>query len=146
MIEKYLVIHPSGKLEWAELERKPRNDGIFNGEETLNMDDVRKIIGCEWLEQVHTNVPDVVMLIDETGKIQQKPKPHNELAFRLYNGWNPIPMDDIVGIAVLFGLRPTEPLGELDLFPLSFTQLVRVCEKMGIQEIIFEDEEVSDNG
>ena len=110
------------------------------------MDDVRKIIGCEWLEQVRTNVPDVVMLIDETGKIQRVPKPHNELASRLYNGWNPVLIDDIVGTAVLFGLRPTEPLGELDLFPLSFTQLVGVCEKMGIKEIIFEDEEVSDNG
>lgn len=146
MKEKYLVIYPSGKLAWAKLERKPRYDGVYNGEEALDTADIKKIIGCEWLEQVYTNVPGVVMMIDETGKIQQDPKPHNELASRLYGGYVPIPIDDIVGTAVLFALQPTGPLQEMDLFPLSFTQLLRVCEKMGVQKIIFEDKEAETDG
>ena len=132
MVEKYLVIYPSGKLAWANLERKPQYDDIYNGEEALDAAEIKKIIGCEWLEQVYTNVPNVVMMIDDIGKFQSPPKPHNELASQLYNGWNPMRIDNIVGTAVLFALRPTGPLQELDIFPLSLMELVHVCDKMHI--------------
>ena len=146
MEEKYLVIYPSGKLAWAKLERKPRYNEVYNGEEALDIKDIAKVIDCEWCEQVYTSIPDVVMMVDEVGKVRLDPKPHNELASRLYYGWNPMHQDDIVGTVVLFALRPVGPLQEMELFPLNFNQLMLVCEKMGIRELIFTDEEVSSDG
>ena len=131
-MEKYLVVYPSGELKWVGLERKPCYDGIYNGEETLSLDDIREIIGCEWLEQVHTTIFNVVMYIDEVGKILPQPKAHNELASRLYAGWKPLRLDDIRGIAVLFALRPCNELGELDLYPLLPSQLEAVAREMGV--------------
>ena len=132
MIERYLTVYPSGNIYWLDLERKPRFNDVYNGAAALNMDDVRKIIGCDWLEMVHTNIPGVVMMIDECGKIRQNPRLHNELASRLYGGYVPMPIDDIVGTAVFFALKPTDPLGEMDLFPLSPEQLQLVAAKMGM--------------
>ena len=132
MEEKYLVIYPSGKLSWAKLERKPRYDGIYNGEEALNMDEVRRIIGCDWLKHVQTNIPGVCMMVDEVGKVRQDPKPHNELASQLYYGWNPMGLDDIAGTAVIFSLQPSGPLQELDLFPLTPLQRGLVGSKIGV--------------
>ena len=126
-MEKYLVIHPSGSMEWIELERKPRYDGVYNGENVLSLDDIRKIVGCDWLEQVRTVIPDVVMYIDEVGKILPQPKAHNELASRLYAGWMPERLCDIRGTAVLFALRPCNELGEVDIYPLSRAQLRAVA-------------------
>ena len=131
-MEKYLVIHPSGLMEWVELERKPRYDGVYNGENVLSLDDIRKIVGCDWLEQVHTTIFNVVMYIDEVGKILPQPKAHNELASRLYGGWKPLRLDDIRGTAVLFALRPCNELGELDLYPLLPSQLEAVAREMGV--------------
>lgn len=130
MIERYLTIYHSGKICWSNVERKPCFDDVYNGAEALNMDDVRKIIGCDWLEMVHTNIPGIVMMIDDCGKIRNDPKPHNELASQFYGGYVPLPIDDIVGTAVFFALNPTEPLGEMDLFPLSPFQLQLVAAKL----------------
>lgn len=131
-MEKYLVIYPSGIMQWVELERKPCYDDVYNGEATLNLDDIRKIVGCDWLEQVRTVVPDVVMFVDEVGKVLPEPKAHNELASRLYAGWEPVKLDDIRGTAILFGLRPTGPYNELDIFPLEPIQEVLVAHQMRV--------------
>lgn len=132
MIERYLTIYPSGKICWSNVERKPCFTDAYNGARALNMNDVRKIIGCDWLEMVYTNIPGIVMMIVECGKIRKDPLPHNELASRLYGGYVPLPIDDIVGTAVFFALKPTEPLGEMDLFPLSPAQLHLVAAKMRV--------------
>lgn len=131
-MEKYLVIYPSGLMQWVELERKPCYDGIYNGEETLSLDDIRKIVDCKWLEQVQTVIPGVVMMIDEVGKVLPQPKAHNELASRLYAGWTPVKLDDIRGTAVLFSLRPCNALGELDIFPLEPIDEVLVAQQMRV--------------
>ncbi len=123
MLEKYLVIYPSGLMQWVELERKPRYDDIYNGEPALCLNDIRKVIGCDWLDQVGTVVPGVVMMVDEVGKVLPQPKAHNELASRLYAGWVPEKHDDICGTVVLFGLRRTGVYGELDIFPLLPSQV-----------------------
>ena len=86
MLEKYLVIYPSGELKWAELERLPRYDCVYNGDEALSNEDIRKLIDCDCLEQVYTLIPNVVMVIDASGKLRRPPKVHNELASRLYGG------------------------------------------------------------
>lgn len=118
MIEKYLVIHPSGRMEWTELERRPRFNDVYNGEEALDLKDLYRIIGCDCIEQVQTVIPGIVIVIDESGKIKDPPQKHNELASRLYAGWH-YGMDDICGPAVVFALKRTGPLSELDWFPLS---------------------------
>ncbi len=129
-MEKYLKVSPSGALEWVDLERAPREGPVYNGAEALSNVDIRKVVGCEWLEQVTTTVPGVVMMVDEVGKLLPRPKAHNELASRLYHGWEPLRIDDIRGTAVLFALRPCNELGELDLYPLSPAQLAAVAVKM----------------
>ena len=129
-IEKYLVIYPSGTLQWVDLERAPRDGPVYNGDEALSNADIRKVIGCNCLEQVQTTLPGIVMLIDESAKCLPRPKAHNALASRLYYGWEPMRMDDVRGTAVLFALRPSGALGELDLYPLSPAQLAAVAIRM----------------
>ena len=129
-IEKYLVIHSSGTLEWVDLERAPREDPVYNGDEALSNADIRKVIGCDCLGQVQTTLPGIVMLVDECSKCLPRPKAHNELASRLYFGWEPMRKNDIRGTAVLFALRPSNALGELDLYPLSPAQLAAVAIRM----------------
>lgn len=131
-MEKYLVIYPSGLMQWVELERKPRYNSVYNGDPALSMDDIRKVIDCSWLKLVHTVIPDVVMFVDEVGKILPQPKAHNELASRLYGGWEPVHLDDIRGTAVLFALRRSGLFGELDIFPLSPSQVAAVAQKMRV--------------
>ena len=41
MLEKHLVIYPSGELKWVELERLPRYNCVYHGEEVLSNDDIR---------------------------------------------------------------------------------------------------------
>lgn len=132
MLEKYLVIYPSGLMQWVELERKPRYDGIYNGEPALCLSDIREVIGCDWLEQVRTIFPGIVMMVDEVGKVLPQPKAHNELASRLYGGWVPEKHDDICGTAVLFGLRRTGVYGELDIFPLLPSQVQIIATQMRV--------------
>lgn len=128
--EKYLVIRTSGALEWVDLERAPREGPVYNGTEALSNSDIRKIVDCSCLDQVHTTVPGVVMMVDDNGKLLPRPKAHNELASRLYAGWEPLRIDDIRGTVVLFALRPCNEIGELDLYPLSPAQLAAVAIKM----------------
>lgn len=118
MMEMYLKIDPSGELSWIELERCARHDDIYCGAEALSIFDLYSVIGCSCVEPVRTVLPNIVIMVDESGRIKSPPKPHNELASRLYAGWL-LGRDNIVGTAVVFALRPTEPIGELDLFPLT---------------------------
>lgn len=89
------------------------------------LDKLHEIIGCSCVEQVRTIVKNVVMIVDESGKIKNPPQEHNALASTLYYGWI-AGMDNIVGPAVLAELRPVGPYQELDWFPLRPINLVRL--------------------
>ena len=128
MSEKYLRIDPSGEISWVDIDRVPYTwcDG-----EGLSLNQVRSHIGCKFIEQVFTVLPGVVLLVDETGRIMDPPQRHNELASRLYYGWL-CGHDNIVGPAILAALRPSEPLGELDLFPLNQVDLAKISLYLGV--------------
>lgn len=128
MSEKYLRIMPSGEISWVEIDRVPYTwcDG-----EGLSLDQIYSYIGCSCIEQVRTVLPGVVLLVDESGRIKHPPQRHNELASRLYYGWL-VGRADIVGPAILAALRPTEPLGELDLFPLNKVELAKLSLCLGV--------------
>ena len=110
MTEKYLVIHPDGKLTWEEIPREQM------------LDRLHEIIGCSTVEQVRTMIRGIVLIVDESGRIKDPPQNHNALASCLYYGWI-AGMDDIVGPAVLAALRPVGPYHELDWFPLNEPEL-----------------------
>ena len=131
MLEKYLCIEPSGEVRWIELERKPRFNGVYNGEEALSLKDLYPIIGCSCCELVRTCLRDIVIMVDECGRIKTPPKPHNEIASQLYLGWH-FGGDDICGTAVVFALRFTPPYGEQDIFPLTPDQEVQVAQILGV--------------
>lgn len=120
-LEKYLCIDPSGELRWIHLERKPRYGPVYNGAEAISLKDIYPILDCTLCEQVHTCIRGVVLIIDECGRIKDPPKPHNEVASQLYNGWHYAGVD-IRGSAVVCALHPVPPDGELDLVPLSESQ------------------------
>lgn len=109
MQDKYLVIHPSGDLSWMEAELDHFLDRCY------------ETIGCSFVEQVWTNVRNMVIWVDEVGKLKNPPQPHNELASRLYAGYEY--GDNIVGPAVVCGLHRVPPYMELDVCPPDETQL-----------------------
>ena len=115
---KNLVIYPSGTLEWVELDYDRRYDDIYEGEYAYDLDQFYKVIGCDCVEQVSLRIPDVVILIDESGKIKVPAQKHNELVSRLYGGY--AFGDDIVGPAIFFrqvgpNLCPLLPVDEARL-------------------------------
>jgi len=116
MLEKYLVIYPSGVLAWEEIDRSPKYDDLYQGSPALDFRRLYQIIDCSCVEKVHTFLPGIVIVVDESGKIKLNPQAHNEIASRLYPG-TPYG-DDIVGPAFVFALRPTGPCGEMDWCPL----------------------------
>lgn len=132
MLEKYLCIEPSGKVHWIELERKPRYDAVYNGQEAISLKDIYPILDCSCCEQVRTCLRDIVIMVDESGRVKTPPKPHNEIVSRLYLGWI-LGDDDIVGTAVVFALRPTPPYGERDIFPLTPDQEEKVAQILGVE-------------
>lgn len=97
---KHLVIYPSGDLKWVELDLNRRYDDIYEGDWAYDLDQIYSIIGCDCVEQVSLQIPGIVILIDESGKIKNSPQQHNELASRLYGGY--AFGDDIVGPALFF--------------------------------------------
>lgn len=134
-MELYLKIDPDGTLSWIPLCRKRLFDSVFNGAEGLDVSDLYPVIGCSCVEQVHTRIRGVVILVDESGKIKDPPQPVNPLASKLYAG---APYGDMIhGPAVVFSLRPTPPIGEHDLFPLhkSELNLLSVCLGVPIPEV-----------
>ena len=115
---KHLVIYPSGKLEWVELDYNRRYDDIYEGEYAYELDQIHRILGCDCVEQVSLRIPGVVILIDESGKIKESPRLHNELVSRLYGGY--AFGADIVGPAIFFrqegpNIRPLLPADEVKL-------------------------------
>lgn len=142
MLEKYLCIEPSGEVRWIELERKPRYNAVYNGEEALSLKDLYPILDCSCCEQVRTCLRDIVIMVDESGRIKTPPKPHNEIASQLYLGWH-FGGDDICGTAVVFALRPIPPYGEQDIFPLTPDQEEKVAQILGVE---LPPKEVSGNG
>lgn len=129
MTEKYLRIDPSGDVSWINIDRVPYK--WDPGYEGISLDQIYAAIDCSCMEQVHTIINRVVMIVDESGKLKRPVKPHNELASRLYAGWL-YGIDDIVGSVILCELRATEPYGEMDLFPLSPANLARVSLSLGV--------------
>ena len=133
-MELYLKIDPDGTLSWIPLCRKPRFNCVYHGEEALDIFDLYPVIGCSCVEQVYTRIRGVVILVDESGKIKWPPQPVNPLASKLYAG---APYGDMIhGPAVVFSLRPTPPIGEHDLFPLTKNELnlLSVCLGVPIPE------------
>lgn len=126
MSEKYLRIDPSGVISWIELDRVPYDWTDGDG---ISLDQIYAAIGCTCMEQVYTMIPDIVILIDESGKIKDPPQQHNAIASRLYAGY--AYGDDIVGPAIVCALRRTGPLNELDLFPLNQVELAKLSLFLG---------------
>ena len=100
MVNKHLVIYPSGKMEWVDLYRERKFDDIYCGDYAYDLNEIYRIIGADFFEQVSLQLPGIVILIDECGKIKTPPQEHNELASRLYGGYQF--GDDIVGPAIFF--------------------------------------------
>lgn len=108
-VPKYYVIYPDGSIKYFLVSDKDR------------LRRFHEVIGCDCVEQVRTVVPGVCLLVDESGRIKSPPQQHNETASWFYLGYI-LGRDDIVGPAILISLRPIDPLGELDWFPLSIAQ------------------------
>lgn len=126
-MERYLKIDPDGTLSWIPLCRKPRFNCVYHGEEALDVADLYPVIGCSCVEQVYTRIRGIVILVDESGRIKNPPQRVNPLASKLYAG---APYGDMIhGPAVVFAMRPTPPIGEHDLFPLTKNELnlLSVC-------------------
>ena len=130
MTEKYLRIDPSGDLTWIDIDRVPYDfDPSIEGP---SLDQIYAALGCSYFEQVRTVIPGIVILVDESGRVKTPPCPHNELASRLYAGYLQ-GVDDICGPALVAAMRPTEPLGEMDLFPLTLFELHKVAYLIGVK-------------
>ena len=128
-VDKHLVIYPSGAMKWVELHRVRRYDDIYFGDYAYDHDQIHQIIGCDLFEQVSLQLPGIVILVDECGKIKHPPQQHNELASRLYGGY--AHGDDIVGPAVFFRMIGSNicPLEPVDEARLSFLLGVKLPEK-----------------
>ena len=87
-------------MEWVELHRERRYDDIYCGDYAYDLNELYRVLGVDFFEQVSLCLPGIVILIDECGKIRTLPQPHNELASRLYGGYQF--GDDIVGPALFF--------------------------------------------
>lgn len=127
--DQYLRIDPSGEITWINIDRVPYS---WCEAEGISLDQVHQHIGCSCVEQVRTVLPGIVLLVDESGRIKTPPQRHNEIASRLYRGWL-LGMDNIVGPVIVCAERPTEPLGERDLFPLSSAELSKLSLCLGVE-------------
>lgn len=129
MTEQYLKIDPSGAISWIDIDRVPYEWCDADG---MNLHQIHAAIGCSCFEQVRTVLPGIVLLVDESGKLKRPPQRHNELASRLYRGWL-CGLDNIVGPVIVCAMRPTEPYGEQDLFPLNQTELAKLSLCLGVK-------------
>lgn len=125
MKEKHLLIHPSGNMEWVELDRERKYDDIYEGEYGYDLDQIDNMLQSDLFENVFSVLPGVVFLVDESGKIKDPPKEHNELASRLYGGYRF--GDNIVGPALFFRLEGP------NLVPLSSADEARISLFLGVQ-------------
>ena len=109
--EKYLVIYPDGHTGWMETEHDQLVKSCY------------EVIGCDCVENVRTIIPDVCLIVDESGKIKDPPQLHNEVASNFYWGWI-MGNDDIVGPAVVAAIHQVD--GESDWVPLNRLELEMV--------------------
>lgn len=108
--ERFLVIDPDGSLRWIFSDRRGMCE-VF-----------RKAIGCNWLEKVYTVLPDIVIIVDEVGKVKLNPQRFNPVASRLYRG--SLYGDMIHGPAVVAAIHLVD--GEPDWVPCTPPELLRV--------------------
>lgn len=114
--EKYWVLDPDGSACQIEIER-------------INMlDEFYAAIDCDCLENVRTIIPDVCLIVDESGRIKYPAKQHNARASLLYLGYL-VGRDDIVGSAILAAIHLVD--GESDWVPLSPSELAKVTACIG---------------
>lgn len=125
LTNKHLLIHPSGQMEWVELHRERRYDVIYCGDYAYDLHEIYRVLGIEFFEQVSLKLPGIVILIDEIGKVRTPPQEHNELASRLYGGYQF--GDDIVGPALFF--RRVGP----DIAPLLPSDEARLSLFLGVK-------------
>lgn len=128
MMEKYLRIDPSGEIAWVDIDRVPYTWTDGSGP---SLNQIYSYIGCTCIEQVRTVIPDVVILVDESGKLKDPPQALNILASRLYRG--SLYGDPIVGPVIVAALRRCGPLNELDLFPLERVDLAKLSLFLGVE-------------
>lgn len=131
MIERHLLISPSGEISWIDLERRPDYGPVYLGDLALDLDQIHGVLGCSCVEQVHTVLPNIVLVIDDSGKVKDPPQPHNELASRLYYGYQ-VGMDDICGPAIVMRLRRSGPYGDVDWGPLDPADLAKLSLFLGV--------------
>ena len=117
-MENYLRIDPDGSVSWIQASRSDLCRYF------------RRSIGCNWLENVRTVIPDICIVIDEVGKIKDPPQPHNPIASRLYLGFH-YGIDDIVGPAIVAAIHLVD--GESDWVPLSDVELAKLSLYLGIE-------------
>ena len=106
MCEKYHVLYPDGRITLEEI---PRDQML---------DRMHEIIDCDMIERVVSWMPNVYLVVDESGRIKYPPKEHNRYASFLYMGWH-VGMDDIVGPAILCSQDYFGPYHEPDFVPLT---------------------------
>ncbi len=73
-MDRFLVIQPSGSLDWCHAESGKYGD-VF-----------RKVIVCSCLEYVRTVIPGICIVVDESGKIKTPMQRVNRRASVLYAG------------------------------------------------------------
>lgn len=108
--ERYLCIYPDGSLKWILVAPKNLCSAFC------------KAIGCDWLENVYTVLPDIVIIVDEVGKVKQNPQRLNPIASKLYAGTHY--GDPIVGPAVVAAIHIRD--GESDWVPLTVPELIKL--------------------
>ena len=125
LTDKHLLIYPSGKMEWVELHRERRYDDIYLGDYAYDLNEIYRVLGIDFFEQVSLRLSGIVILIDEVGKVKTPPQPHNELASRLYGGYEF--GDDIVGPALFF-----KQIGP-NIYPLDAADEARLSLFLGVK-------------
>ena len=118
---KYLVIYPSGAMQWVSIDRNELIPRLHD------------LIDCAWLEYVHSFIPGVAFWVDDTGKLYADPLPVNKLASKLYRG--SAFGDPIVGTVVI-GSELVDPESELlehDFFPLAKVAAYVLGRHLGVQ-------------
>ena len=113
--DHYLVLYPSGELRWIQITDRRYLAAEF-----------RKAIGCDWLE--HVTLPHGFgCVVDECGKIKERPQLFNPLASRFYPGTQF--GDPLVGPVVFVRIDLVN--GESDWVPLRDEDLARISLMIG---------------
>lgn len=111
MKENYLVMDPDNSIRWIQIDRSQLLPELY------------KAIGCDCVENVRTIIPDVCLIVDESGRVKHPPQKHNALASPLYLGFL-LGADDIVGPAVVAAIHLVD--GESDWVPLNAAELAQL--------------------